>query len=51
MLLANRIVAKTVYDAKTPPVPFIYRTHDDPPPDKLIEFAQVLSTVGISHTD
>ena len=46
MLLANRIVAKTVYDAKIPPVPFIYRTHDDPPPDKLIEFAKFCRQLG-----
>lgn len=46
MLLANKIVAKTVYDAKTPPVPFIYRTHDEPPPDKLIEFAKFCRQLG-----
>lgn len=46
MLLANKIVAKTVYDTKTPNVPFIYRTHDEPPPDKLIEFAKFCRQLG-----
>lgn len=46
MLLANKIVAKTVYDKKTPPVPFIYRTHDEPPADKLVEFAKFCRQMG-----
>ncbi len=46
MLLANKIVAKTVYEAKKPTPPFIYRTHDEPPPDKLIEFAKFCRQLG-----
>jgi ribonuclease R len=46
MLLANKIVAKTVFHAKKPAPPFIYRTHDDPPPDKLIEFSKFCKLLG-----
>lgn len=46
MLLANKIVAETVFQAKTPNPPFIYRTHDEPPPDKLIEFAKFCKQLG-----
>jgi len=46
MLLANKIVAEKVYSAKVPPPNFIYRTHDEPPPDKLIEFAKFCKLLG-----
>ena len=46
MLLANRIIAEYVFKKSTPPPPFIYRTHDEPPADKLIEFAKFCKLMG-----
>lgn len=46
MLLANRMVAEFVYKKSTPTPPFIYRTHDEPPADKLIEFAKFCKLMG-----
>jgi len=46
MLLANRVIAENVFKKNTPPPPFIYRTHDEPPADKLIEFAKFCKLMG-----
>lgn len=46
MLLANRVIAEYVFKKSTPPPPFIYRTHDEPPADKLIEFAKFCKLMG-----
>jgi len=46
MLLANRVIAEYVFKKNTPPPPFIYRTHDEPPADKLIEFAKFCKLMG-----
>jgi ribonuclease R len=46
MLLANRVIAEYVLKKNTPPPPFIYRTHDEPPADKLIEFAKFCKLMG-----
>lgn len=48
MLLANRIVAKYVATKmKSPEVPFVYRVHDLPDNDRLIELAILASEFGI----
>lgn len=46
MLLANQAVAVYVYNLKKPNPPFIYRTHDEPPKDKLLEFAKFCKLLG-----
>ncbi len=46
MLLANQAVAVYVFNLKKPNPPFIYRTHDEPPKDKLIEFAKFCKLLG-----
>lgn len=46
MLMANQAVAKHVKLLKKPVLPFIYRSHDLPPQDKLIEFARFCKLMG-----
>jgi len=49
MLMANRSVATymTKLDKKKP-VPFVYRVHDEPDPDKLADFAVFAASLGIN---
>jgi len=48
MLLANKIVSKFVATkSKSPEVPFVYRVHDLPDNDRLIELALLASEFGI----
>ena len=46
MLLANQTVAVHVHQHSTPPPPFIYRTHDEPPQEKLLDFAKFCKLMG-----
>ncbi len=46
MLLANQTVAKYVFNLKKPTPAFIYRSHDEPPMDKLLEFAKFCKLMG-----
>ncbi len=47
MLLANRTVAKYVHDIfSDPPLPFIYRIHDRPDPEKLHNLQNFVSAFG-----
>jgi ribonuclease R len=49
MLLANRIVAEHVgKNVKEGGNPFIYRIHDVPPQDKLVELAAMVKELGFS---
>ena len=47
MLLANKEVAKFVANKEKPEIPFIYRVHDEPNPDKIAEFARFALELGI----
>ncbi len=49
MLMANKSVATymTKLDTKKP-VPFVYRVHDEPNPDKLADFAVFAASLGIN---
>ncbi len=44
MLAANEAVAEHFYWLEAP---FIYRVHEDPDPDKLLSFAEFLSSLGL----
>ncbi|MEM9548624.1 MAG: ribonuclease R [Bacteroidota bacterium] len=46
MLLANRSVARFIAKKPSPEVPFIYRVHDEPNPDKLADFALFAKELG-----
>lgn len=46
MLLANRRVAEFVKKSKTPEIPFIYRSHDSPSQEKLIELVKFCHLFG-----
>jgi len=46
MLLANKEVSEFVSTKETPPIPFIYRVHDQPNQDKLRDFAAFAAEVG-----
>lgn len=46
MLLANRRVANYIATREKPEVPFIYRVHDLPDPDKLHDFALFAGELG-----
>lgn len=47
MLLANRRVAMYVYGLfNDPPLPFVYRIHDQPNPEKLASLGRMASTFG-----
>ncbi|MDA0811934.1 MAG: ribonuclease R [Verrucomicrobia bacterium] len=48
MLAANEAVAETTRRAA---VPSIYRTHDDPDPEKLYEFQALVQSLGIATGD
>jgi ribonuclease R len=49
MLLANQITAKHIGSSKSGNVkPFIYRVHDLPDNEKLIEFARLVKSLGYS---
>lgn len=49
MLLANQVVAKHIGGArKKNPVPFIYRVHDLPDQEKVIEFSKFVKSLGYS---
>ncbi len=46
MLLANKKVASYIYHKAKPEIPFIYRVHDLPNPDKLADFALFAAELG-----
>lgn len=46
MLLANKRVATYIAKKTTPEVPFVYRVHDLPDPDKLSDFAAFAAELG-----
>jgi ribonuclease R len=46
MLLANKSVARFMAKKPSPEVPFIYRVHDEPNPDKLADFALFAKELG-----
>lgn len=46
MLLANKKVAQYVATKEKPEIPFIYRVHDLPNPDKLADFAMFANELG-----
>ena len=48
MLLANKEVATFIYkkEKESKTIPFVYRVHDEPDPDKLAEFALLASEFG-----
>ncbi|MGE5399756.1 MAG: ribonuclease R [Ignavibacteriales bacterium] len=49
MLLANQIVAKHIGDSKRKTqLPFVYRIHDLPDQEKIIEFAKFVKSFGYS---
>ena len=48
MLLANREVAHFVKTKQKPQLPYIYRVHDAPPTDRLLEFAKFAKLFGHS---
>jgi len=49
MLLANKIVATHIAQPKSgTPRPFVYRIHDDPDQEKIIEFARFVKSLGYS---
>lgn len=49
MLLANQLVAKHVgFSKKSPAKPFVYRVHDLPDKDKILEFSKFVKTLGYS---
>lgn len=48
MLLANRKVAEYMFKKTVPPIPFVYRVHDLPNPDKLADFARYAKELGFS---
>ena len=46
MLLANRSVAKYITKKDKIEIPFVYRIHDEPNPDKLADFALFAKALG-----
>lgn len=46
MLLANQEVARFVYEKKKPPYPFIYRIHDQPQQERLIDLMTFCKLFG-----
>lgn len=46
MLLANREVAHYIKTLQKPELPYIYRTHDAPPTDRLVEFSKFCKLFG-----
>jgi ribonuclease R len=47
MLLANKSVAKYIAKKVTPEIPFVYRIHDMPDPQKLGDFALFARALGV----
>lgn len=47
MLLANRRVAAFISNKSKNPIPFVYRVHDLPNPDKLADFALFAKELGV----
>lgn len=47
MLLANKEVARFVNLKEKPEIPFVYRVHDLPNPDKVAEFARFAMELGV----
>ena len=48
MLLANKNVALFISKIKGPEVPFVYRIHDEPNPDKLADFSLFAKELGVT---
>ncbi len=49
MLLANKLVAQQIAIPKSGSVkPFVYRIHDLPDPEKIVEFSRFVKTLGYS---
>ncbi|MBK6784754.1 MAG: RNB domain-containing ribonuclease [Saprospiraceae bacterium] len=48
MLLANKKVAEYMYKLATPAIPYIYRIHDLPNPEKLSDFADYAKELGFT---
>lgn len=48
MLLANKMVATYIAKKSKPEIPFIYRIHDLPNPDKLADFALFARELGFN---
>ena len=48
MLMANTSAAKT---AKEKNIPFVYRVHESPSPEKAARFTEILDKLGIAHPD
>ena len=46
MLMANESAAKT---ARENNIPFVYRIHEDPAPEKISELIEVTDRLGVSH--
>lgn len=46
MLMANEAVAKYVKTLQKPTLPFLFRSHDLPPNDKLLDFAKFCKLMG-----
>lgn len=46
MLLANRRVATYIATKEKPEIPFVYRIHDLPDPDKLVDFTMFARELG-----
>tara|TARA_B110000483_G_scaffold90953_1_gene112313 strand:- start:102 stop:2318 length:2217 start_codon:yes stop_codon:yes gene_type:complete len=52
MLLANRSVGKYISEKDKIEIPFVYRIHDEPNPDKLVDFAVFAKALGYKmHID
>ncbi len=47
MLLANRVVAQYIAKKSKAEIPFVYRVHDVPDPDRLADFAAFARELGI----
>lgn len=47
MLLANRMVAEYIAKKEQPEIPFVYRVHDEPDPDRLADFSLFASELGV----
>lgn len=45
MVIANEVIAKTFSEKK---IPFVYRVHENPDVDKITNFVNFLSTLGVS---
>lgn len=50
MLLANQIVAKHINEKKSNLIPFVYRVHDLPDKQKIIDFANFVKSLGFNFS-